>query len=100
MSSHRVVMPKDVVNELLRKYPLISDQVDERELQVILRELLVALETKAGVSVVEFGCYIGTTSLFIRRLLDRIDASVDFHVYDSFEGLPPKIDLDQSPAGE
>jgi O-methyltransferase len=51
-------------------------------------------------AVVEFGCYIGTTSLFIRRLLDARSESREFHVYDSFEGLPPKTSEDESRAGE
>jgi O-methyltransferase len=88
-------------HSLLRKYPIISDQVDERELAVILTELSRQLEHGAsGQSVVELGCYIGTTSLFIRRLLDHHKADVPFHVYDSFAGLPPKTDQDSSPAGE
>jgi O-methyltransferase len=49
---------------------------------------------------VEFGCYIGTTSLFIRRLLDARHETKVFHVYDSFEGLPPKTAEDASSAGD
>jgi O-methyltransferase len=48
----------------------------------------------------EFGCYVGTTSLFIRRLLDQTgEGTRPFHVYDSFEGLPPKTQADASAAG-
>lgn len=51
--------------------------------------------------ITEFGCYIGTTSLFIRRLLEVHGQSEarQFHVYDSFEGLPPKSSHDASAAG-
>lgn len=95
-------MPKQpAVSKLLSTYPLISDQVDERELTVILTELSQQLEWHdKEASVVEFGCYIGTTSLFIRRLLDSYKAEASFHVYDSFEGLPEKTGQDSSPAGE
>ena len=94
-------MPKAVIDSLLRKYPLISDQVDERELAIILSELSRQLEQgRADESVVELGCYIGTTSLFIRRLLNHYNSAIPFHVYDSFAGLPPKADQDNSPAGE
>ena len=96
-----VSMPKREIDSLLRKYPLISDQVDERELAVILSELSRQLEqSKKGGSVVELGCYIGTTSLFIRRLLNHQASDMPFHVYDSFAGLPPKTAQDSSPAGE
>lgn len=88
------------VETLLKTYPLISDQVDVHELSVILSELTQQLEQERDGAVVEFGCYIGTTSLFIRRLLDTHQAACQFHVYDSFIGLPDKSDADQSPAGE
>jgi O-methyltransferase len=82
----------DDVAVLLKKYPIISDQVDVAELTMVLQQ---AAKSQPG-AIVEFGCYIGTTSLFLRRLLgDR-----EFHVYDSFEGLPEKTSPDLSPAGE
>lgn len=86
--------------KLIRRYPLISDQVNANQLQVILQELSNTLERGTSGAVVEFGCYIGTTSLFIRRLLDARSDSRAFHVYDSFEGLPPKTSKDASRAGE
>ncbi len=89
------------VTQLLKTYPIISDQVDERELTIILSELARQLEVCSSTeSVVELGCYIGTTSLFVRRLLNHHKLDIPFHVYDSFAGLPPKTDEDSSPAGE
>jgi len=87
-------------DSLLRTYPIISDQVDARELRVVLRELEKHLQAGRIGSVVEFGCYSGTTSLFIRRLLDHYQSSAELHVYDSFVGLPPKTARDQSVAGD
>lgn len=84
--------------DLLQRYSLASDQVTTAEIRIILRELS-ALEGVAG-DVVEFGCYIGTTSLFIQRVLERQTVLRTFHVYDSFEGLPEKTQGDLSPAGE
>ncbi len=57
-------------DQLLAKYPLISDQISREELGVVLRELETTLQQSVPGTVVEFGCYKGTTSLFIRRLLD------------------------------
>jgi O-methyltransferase len=85
---------------LVQKYPLISDQVNKDQLTVILRELERLLISGPDGAVVEFGCYIGTTSLFIRRLLDAHTDERQFHVYDSFAGLPPKTKEDESRAGE
>jgi O-methyltransferase len=78
--------------------PLVSDQINSQQLDIILHELERARAACDG-AVVEFGCYIGTTSLFIRRLLDSHHDTREFHVYDSFEGLPPKTSEDQSGAG-
>ena len=87
-------------DQLLAKYPIISDQVDAKELRVLLCELEKVLRGGAVGNIVEFGCYVGTTSLFIRRLLDAYDFTGEFHVYDSFAGLPEKTSIDNSAAGE
>ena len=87
-------------DQLLAKYPIISDQVDTKELRVLLRELEKVLRGGTTGNIVEFGCYVGTTSSFIRRLLDAYDFTGEFHVYDSFAGLPEKTQADASAAGE
>jgi len=88
------------IDPLVQRYGLVSDQVSPREVTIILDELRRSLPVTGA--VVEFGCYKGTTSLYLRRVLDAEDAIQQrpFHVYDSFEGLPPKAIQDQSPAGE
>lgn len=87
------------INKMIARYGLISDQVDRRELGVILEELQRTLDADIPGAVVEFGCYRGTTSLYLRRVLDIVAPDRDFHVYDSFEGLPDKSSADSSPAG-
>ncbi|HVX24513.1 MAG TPA: TylF/MycF/NovP-related O-methyltransferase [Candidatus Saccharimonadales bacterium] len=89
---------ESTVEVLLSHHRLISDQISLDQLRAILAELQKALALNGA--VVEFGCYIGTTSLFIRRLLDAHRDNREFHVYDSFEGLPPKSPSDASGAGE
>lgn len=85
----------------LSHYPLISDQISRPALRIILHELECVLKQTIDGAVVEFGCYSGTTSLFIRRLLDLSGESANrlFYVYDSFEGLPDKTRPDLSAAG-
>ena len=90
----------DYVNQLLHAHSLVSDQVSKQQVEVILRELTAVLERGPEGAVVEFGCYVGTTSVFISRLLATLDPSREFHVYDSFAGLPPKSAQDASRAGE
>ena len=90
-------MPPLHSRQLIQQYGIISDQVDAAELAVVLDELQRSLEREGA--VVEFGCYVGTTSLYIRRVLDYYRDTREFHVYDSFEGLPPKLPQDQSALG-
>jgi O-methyltransferase len=79
------------------EYKLLSDQITPRELSVILRQLHVVLKADIPGDIVEFGCYVGTTSVY---LAEAIRSSVrTLHLYDSFEGLPPKEAQDASPAG-
>jgi O-methyltransferase len=89
-----------IAASLLKKYPIISDQVDERELGVVLAELENLLQTGTPGSIVEFGCYTGSTSLFIARLLTSYNSISAYHVFDSFMGLPAKTSQDSSAAGE
>lgn len=81
---------------MLAKYPIITDQIEMAELRVILTELDKVQSRQVRGDVVEFGCYAGTTSLFLTRLLS---SGRTLHVYDSFEGLPEKSKADESPAG-
>lgn len=74
---------------------LLSDQVTEREIQVILRELEASMSISGD--VVEFGCYVGTTSVFLAQRLASTDKQL--YVYDSFAGLPEKRTEDASPTG-
>ncbi len=86
---------------LLSSYPIISDQIKRPALAVVLRELEQVIASGVGGDIVEFGCYIGTTNLFMRRLLDQTGQSANrqLHAYDSFAGLPAKTAADSSPAG-
>lgn len=88
-----------MIDQLIAKYPLISDQVNKEELKIILTQLYLVIKKNVVGDVVEMGCYVGTTSLFIERLLNQTDSTRKFHVYDSFEGLPSKTQEDSSPAG-
>ncbi|MDB5169462.1 MAG: methyltransferase [Candidatus Saccharibacteria bacterium] len=83
---------------LLEQYPIISDQIKRPALSVVLREFEKTLEVDGD--IVELGCYIGTTSLFIKRILDQSGSAKQFYAYDSFEGLPDKTAQDNSGAGE
>lgn len=89
----------DIYSSVLKAHAIISNQVTRQDLEIILGELEKVLGKQIAGDVAEFGCYIGTSSLFIRRLLDARGENRTFHVYDSFEGLPAKSRQDESAAG-
>lgn len=93
--------PRNDPRYRLRGHSIISDQISREGLETVLAQLERTLSRGVPGDIVEFGCYIGTTSLFIRRVLDETAQSGrrEFHVYDSFEGLPPKSRQDTSAAG-
>lgn len=77
---------------------LLSDQVSEKEIAVIMRQAQRMLDEAIEGDFVEFGCYVGTTSVFLAELLASSDRKL--WLYDSFMGLPEKAAEDSSPAGE
>jgi Macrocin-O-methyltransferase (TylF) len=89
------------IQKLLERYQIVSDQITHQQLRVLLQELDRTLRAEVPGEIVELGCYVGTTSVFIQRLLDEMgDAGKHrFHVYDSFAGLPGKGAQDASPVG-
>lgn len=76
---------------------LLSDQVNTKEISVITRELQSIVRGGIIGDVVELGCYIGTTSVFLAKILQNTDKKL--YLYDSFAGLPEKSDKDSSPLG-
>jgi O-methyltransferase len=66
------------------------------EIEVVLENLKKVIDNNIKGDIVEFGCNEGTTSLFIKRLLNYYNSNKEFHVYDSFKGLPRKTKEDLS----
>lgn len=85
------------VEQYVHNATLLSEQIDKRELAVILRELQKSIMGTVVGDVVEFGCYEGTTSVHMARFL--AGTGKNLYLYDSFEGLPDKSTQDESPAG-
>lgn len=84
-----------VTGELLNTCPIISEiMMGKNQLRVILGMLEKILKENIEGDIVELGCNSGSTSLFIRRLLNIFNSDKKYHVYDSFEGLPEKSEQD------
>lgn len=85
------------IDQYVRGAVLLSEQINKRELIVILRELQRVIASGVAGDVVEFGCFEGTSSVHIARFIEGTGKSL--YLYDSFEGLPDKTPEDESPAG-
>lgn len=89
------------MKQQFRGYSLVSDQINAQQVALLWEELAHVLQQDIAGDIVEFGCYTGTASLFLRRLMDETGQSAlrALHAYDSFAGLPPKAAQDTSPSG-
>jgi O-methyltransferase len=79
---------------------ILADQVDKKEIEIIIRELRRVIEKNIVGDVTEFGCYLGATSIYLADTLRSIGGDRELYVYDSFAGLPEKTKEDASPLGE
>ena len=89
-------MSFSIVDQLLDTYPLLTEMIHKNQLKFILEQLELTIQNNVEGDVVELGCNEGTTSLFIRRLLDYYKSDKNFYVYDSFQGLPEVTNQDIS----
>ncbi len=78
---------------------LATDQITEKEMEVIIRELTRVLKSEVTGDVVEMGCYEGGSAVEIQRYLRKHAPDRTLWIYDSFEGMPEKTKEDESPRG-
>ena len=84
------------VEKIISEHPqTISTMVHIDQMKYILDNFYSVKDISGD--VVELGCNVGTTALYIRRLLNMIESGKEFHVYDSFEGLPDANEHDGNP---
>ena len=84
------------VEDIIDKYDIISNMISYWQIVSVLRKLQYVLENKIPGDIVELGCNVGTTTIYIRKLLDLYKSDKQLHVYDSWEGLPEKHQNDLS----
>lgn len=81
------------VEKIIEQHPeTISTLVNIEQMRYILDGLYSVKDIPGD--VVELACNIGTTALYIRRLLNMLESDKIYHVYDSFEGLPEPEEID------
>ncbi len=74
-----------IIDTLLEENTFLTTDIASHQLRFVLRCLDITLKKNLQGDIVELGCYEGTTSLFIRRVLDFYKPDKQFFVYDSFE---------------
>lgn len=78
------------LDKVLSELPIISTMVNQYQVRFILEQLESVNHIDGD--VVELGCNIGTTSIFLQTYLNR---AKKLHCYDSFEGFPEKDKKDE-----
>ena len=83
-------MPKKNINvrDIVNKNDIPSCMMTYWQIVGVLTSLQIVLEKDIPGAIVELGCNVGTTSIYIRKLLDLYESDKEYHVYDSWEGLP------------
>lgn len=66
-----------------------SSIISREQIRALLSVLDTILQKNIPGDVVEFGCYVGESSKYLRMMLDYYRSDKNLYVYDSFEGLPP-----------
>ena len=84
------------IHKIIDDTGIISVMMDRNQLVGILQNLHYILEKNIPGDIVELGCNVGTTSILIRKLLDLYGSDKEFHVYDSWDGLPNVTNKDLS----
>ncbi len=92
-------MSKDKLNTILQ-FSQVNVQVDPTiinfdQITNIVTSLTSCLESNIEGDVVEFGCFVGESSKYLRKTLDVYESDKKLYVYDSFEGLPGLSEWEQ-----
>jgi len=68
--------------------PIVSAMLTDVHARMMVRELVNALSVGVDGDVVEFGCNMGTASVFLQKVLLEMGGGRKLWCYDSFKGLP------------
>ena len=83
------------IKNIINNNPPISNMMMKNQIYGVIYYLDKVLKNNIDGDIVELGCNIGTTSIYIRKWLNKHKSSKIYHVYDSWEGLPKKLECDK-----
>lgn len=84
-------MLNNQISDLLLNRPnntIDASIISRGQINVIISILDNILKQNIFGDVVEFGCYVGESSKYLRMILDHYCSDKKLYVYDSFDGLP------------
>lgn len=82
------MMKKINVLDIVKHDDIISGMMGYWQIVAVLTNLQKVLDQNIEGDIVELGCYIGTTTMYIQKLLNAYGSNKKIHVYDSWQGLP------------
>ena len=62
-------MSDEVIVKIINSLPVITNMMGHHEIYGVLKHLQYVLENDIPGDIVEFGCFVGTVSIFIRKML-------------------------------
>ena len=80
--------------DLIDSNKIISCMMTKHQIYGVIYHLNHILKNNIEGDIVELGCNVGTTSLFIKKILNYYKSNKEYHVYDSWQGLPEKHKFD------
>ena len=86
-----------MINELIKTLPINTNMLNEKHVRRVLSSLEYTLKSGVPGDVVELGCNYGNMAMFIQSMLTKYGSKKQYHVYDSFEGLPEPVKQDFAP---
>jgi len=80
----------NIIDKILNFHNIQIDAsiINGDQIKCLITNLVKVIDSKVQGDVVEFGCYVGESSKYLRKTLDELNSSKNLYVYDSFEGLP------------
>lgn len=70
--------------------------ISREQIRYILAILESVIDKNIDGEIVEFGCFVGESSKYIRMMIDNKLSNKQLYVYDSFEGLPELGDYEKN----
>ena len=80
-------------------YPIISGMMSKNQVYGVIYYLKALIDSGVEGDIVEIGCNIGTTSIFIQKFLEIYESDRKLYCFDSPNGLPELHDRDKNETG-